>query len=96
MIRVVTWILVVVVFAAGLVFDTDALLALAGGVLWRHAVMAGLGALALAGVVIVGRRLPFTGSPRRAAPARRGAGAARKPRASGGRKRAGTRRAKRA
>lgn len=96
MIRVATWILVALVFAAGLVFDTDALLALAGGYLWHHAVLAGLAALVVVGAVIAWRRWPRPGTRRQAAPKRRAAGATRKPRANGGRKRAGTRGAKRA
>ena len=96
MIRVATWILVVLVFAAGLVFDTDALLELAGGFLWHHAVLVGLTGLVLAAAVIAWRKWPRQGARRRSAPARRAAGAARKPRANGGRKRASTRGAKRA
>lgn len=94
--RIATWILVVLVFAAGLVFDTDALLVLAGGVLWRHAVVVGLGVLVLAGAATVWRRWPRQGVRRRATPTRQSAVATRKPRANGGRKRAGTRGAKRA
>jgi hypothetical protein len=90
------WILVVLVFAAGLVFDTDALLELAGGFAWHHAVLVGLAALALVGAGIGWRRWPRPGKRRQATPKRRAAGTPRKPRANGSRKRAATRGAKRA
>ena len=96
MIRVATWVLVVLVFAAGLVLDTDALLELAGGFLWHHALWVGVAGLVLIGAVIGWRRWPRQSARRRAAPTRRAAGATRKPRANGGRKRASTRGAKRA
>ena len=96
MIRVATWILVVLVFAAGLVFDTDALLELAGGFLWHHTVRVGLAALVLVGGVVAWRRWPRQGARRQASPKRRAAGTARKPRANDSRRRASTRGAKRA
>jgi hypothetical protein len=96
-IRVATWILVALVFAAGLVFNTDALLVLAGGLLWHHAMVVGLTALVLVGAAIGWRRRPWQGKRRRqATPKRRAAGTPRKPRANGSRKRAATRGAKRA
>ncbi len=85
--RVAVFVLAVLVFAAGLILDTTALLALVGGFLWAHAVYAIAAALLTVTVAVVWRRLHRRKGPTargRAGQARRAAGP-RQPRASGGR-----------
>ena len=92
--RIAVLVLAVLVFAAGLILDTGALLALVGGFLWGHARAAAVAALLVAAMTMAWRRLrrPKAAKTRgRAAPARRPAGP-RQQRAGNarGRKRAGT------
>jgi membrane protein implicated in regulation of membrane protease activity len=55
--RVAVFVLAVLVFAAGLVLDTGAVLVLVGGFLWEHAVYAAAAALLIVTVVAGWRRL---------------------------------------
>ncbi len=75
MMRVAIYLLAVLVFAAGLVLDTGALLTLVGGTLWAHP-LAAVGATVLVVVAAMGwRRL----RPRRALKPRGQAAATRRP-----------------
>jgi membrane protein implicated in regulation of membrane protease activity len=94
--RIAVIILAILVFAAGLILDTGALVALAGGFLWDHALAAAAAALFLAAVAVAWRRLhrrKGTKTRGRAGPARRPVGP-RQQRAGSGR--GGTRVGKRA
>jgi membrane protein implicated in regulation of membrane protease activity len=72
--RVAVILLAVLVFAAGLILDTGAVLALVGAFLWGHAVYTGL-VLVVVAVVVGWRRL----RPRKPVKKRSGAGAAKRP-----------------
>jgi len=86
MMRVAIYVLAVLVFAAALVLDTGALLALVGGTLWAHRLVPG-GATVLVVVAAVGwRRLRPRAAPKprgRAAATRRPKGPQQKRAASG-------------
>jgi membrane protein implicated in regulation of membrane protease activity len=90
--RLAVYVLAALVFAAALVIDTGALLALAGGFLWAHATTTAAAALLLIAVVAAWKRLrPQNGPKTRGPPrqARRAAGP-RQQRAIGGRGRSPT------
>ena len=87
--RVAIWILVLLVFVAGLVFDTTALLELTGDFLWQHAVRVGVVVLGLAAAIVAWRRLRRGAARMQAAPRKRASASSRKPRAAGTRKRDG-------
>jgi membrane protein implicated in regulation of membrane protease activity len=93
--RIAVFLLAILVFAAGLILDTGALLALVGGFLWEHALTAAATALLVAALAVGWRRLRRrTGAkPRsRAGQARRAAGPRQKPADDGrGRSRTGKR-----
>jgi len=85
--RIAVYSFAVLVFAAGLILDTGALLALVGGILWAHALTAAAAALlAVVMAIAWGRLRRRSGAkPRaRAGQARRPAGP-RQQRAGGGR-----------
>jgi len=87
--RVAVLVLASLVFAAGLILDTGAVLALVGGLLWHHAVYAASACL-LVVTLVAGWRLlhrrPGAKQRGRAGQARRAAGP-RKPRVGSGRER---------
>lgn len=90
--RVIVILLVVLVFSAGLILDTAALLELAGAFLWTHARIAGAGAVVLALTIVVRRRWwpRRPAAPKRRAAAPRRPNGTRPPRAATGRTRKST------
>ena len=74
--RIAVFLLAVLVFGAGLILDTGAVLALVGGWLARHAIAAGAVGLLVVAVAVSWGRL---GRPKRTAKQRNRAGAARRP-----------------
>jgi len=73
--RIAVFVLAVLVFAAGLILDTGALVALVGGFLWHHALAAFAAALLAMAMIVAWRRL----RRRKAAKTRGRAGQARRP-----------------
>jgi membrane protein implicated in regulation of membrane protease activity len=55
--RIAVLVLAVLVFAAGMILDTGALLALVGGFLWNHALAAFVAALLAVAITMAWRRL---------------------------------------
>lgn len=74
--RIVVFLLAILVFAAGLILDTGAVLALAGGWLAGHAIMAAAGGLLVVAVTVGWGRLR---RPKRTAKQRNRPGTARRP-----------------
>jgi len=73
--RIAVLVLAVLVFAAGMILDTGALIALVGGFLWAHALAAFVAVLLAVAITIVWRRL----RGRKAAKTRGRAGQTRRP-----------------
>jgi hypothetical protein len=74
--RIAVLLLAILVFAAGLILDTGAVLALVGGWLAGHALMAGAVSLLVVAAIVGWARLP---RPKRTAKQRSRAGPARRP-----------------
>jgi membrane protein implicated in regulation of membrane protease activity len=91
--RIAVLVLAVLVFAAGLILDTGALLALVGGFLWAHALAAFVAALPAVAMTVAWRQLRRRKAAKtrgRARPTRRPAGPRQQRAGSGrGRKRIG-------
>jgi len=90
--RIAVFLLAILVFAAGLILDTGALLALVGGFLWEHALTVAAATLLVVTVAAGWRRLrrrKRTKTRRRVGQARRAAGP-RQPRVGNGRGRSRT------
>jgi membrane protein implicated in regulation of membrane protease activity len=91
--RIAVFVLAVLVFAAGLILDTGALLALVGGFLWAHALAAFVAALLAVALTVAWRQLRRRKAAKtrgRARPTRRPAGPRQQRAGSGrGRKRIG-------
>jgi len=73
--RIAVLVLAVLVFAAGMILDTGALMALVGGFLWAHALAAFVAVLLAVAITMVWRRL----RGRKAAKTRGRSGEARRP-----------------
>jgi type VI protein secretion system component VasK len=84
--RIAVYILAVLVFAAGLILDTGALLALIGGALWSHRLIVGGVVILVVAAGVGWRRLPTRRPVKVAArgkTAQRTSGARQKPTAKG-------------